>query len=377
MRLIKSETILITSNLIMNTSKYKTLTFSASLFLLLFQSCQPYQQIGVTKSSQDAGSPQTLIYSLPKTRVDIDIEVTKTTIEAGPYSAYASKYLTITNAPDTDLEDFEITNVKITPVNEPDPDQFYALTFKTYPSNLEKLFSMTQQGLMLDLQNSWNALSRNFPSQNALSAIPFERSIYEPNITVNVDTLYKTILTDASFVKVPIYKKSVEIKNEEDKAKDMSDLILKLRKRRLKLMLGDYDYHPDGTAIKVIVDELAKQEQELMTLFIGKKTTQVTHYYYTQIPAGQQSKELTWFSSEKGILAGQQTGASAISISFNMKEAVASEPVARSADKTINSIIFRSPVIAQVNIKMGTVVLAEGRIPVYQAGKIMTLPVKP
>ncbi|NJK94611.1 MAG: DUF4831 family protein [Bacteroidales bacterium] len=237
--------------------------------VLIFFSCTPYNKIDVARSSATGGGPQTIIYSLPKTRIDINIQVTRTTTKAGPYAAYAEKYLTLKDVPVSDSETYEISNISIAPVNEPDPEQFYAITFKTYPANLDRLFAMTNQGLMLDLQNNWKGVSREIPSSQ--KEIAFPRSIYEPNIEEKTDTFYKTILTDASFVKVPIYKKSMDIKKEEDKAKDMADLILKLRKRRLKLMMGDYDYHPDGGALKVIVEELGKQEEELMSHFTGIK----------------------------------------------------------------------------------------------------------
>jgi len=246
-------------------------------FLVIF-ACSPSQNLETYKTQAELSSSQTLIYSLPKTRIDIAIEVTKTVIKKGPYAEYANKYLTLTDVPTVDSELFEISKVGIVPLNEPDPSQYYAISFKQYPANLDKLFAFTQQGLMLDLQNSWRSVYQKFPSLNSGSNNPFEKSIYEPNIEEHIDTLYKTILTDSSFMKVPIYKKSMQIKNEEDKAKDMAELILKLRKRRLKLMMGDYDYHPDGSALKVINYELAKQEEELLCVLYPlsfKKTKQL------------------------------------------------------------------------------------------------------
>lgn len=351
--------------------------FLASAFFLSVISCSPYQKMEVSKAISNVGGPQTLIYSLPKTRIDIAVAVTKTTTKAGPYAAYAEKYLSLTGAPLTDSDVYEISAVKIVPVNEPDPDHFYSINFKSYPSNLEKLFTMTQQGLMLNLENSWNALSREFPSKYQGSGIVFERSIYEPTISEKTDTLYKTILTDASFVKVPVYKKSLTIKNEADKAQDMADLILKLRKRRVKLMMGEYDYHPDGAALKVIVAELTKQEEELMANFIGKKTRETRYFYYSFAPTSSLSKEMLWFSEDKGVSETPRGGASAVSVTISMKDSVIPVGESKPAEKITNSIFFRSPVIAQVSVKTGNTILAESKVPVYQAGKIQQMPVLP
>jgi hypothetical protein len=236
---------------------------------------------------------------------------------------------------------------------------------------------MTQQGLMLNLENSWNSLSREFSSKHHGSGIEFERSIFEPTISEKVDTLYKTILTDASFVKVPVYKKSLSIKNEADKAQDMADLILKLRKRRVKLMMGEYDYHPDGTALKVIVTELTKQEEELMSNFIGIKTHETKNFYYSFAPTGSFSKEMLWFSEDKGVSETPTGGASAVSVSVSTKESVAQVGEIRSTEKITNSIYFRSPVVAQVSVKTGNTVLAELKVPVFQVGRLQQMPIMP
>lgn len=349
-----------------------------SVFLFLsIASCTPTKNIEVTKSSSNVGGSQTLIYSLPKTRIDIDVAVTKVVTKAGPYAAYAQKYLTLSGVALANSEVYEISSVKILPVNEPDPDQFYAVSFKKYPTSIERLFSMTQQGLMLDLENSWKAVASEFPSKYAGSGVAFQTTIREPNITENIDTLYKTILTDESFVKVPIYKKSVVIKTEEAKAEDMANLILKIRKRRLKLMMGEYEYHPEGAALTVIVEELAKQEEELMSNFIGKKFRETKQYTYSFIPTGSVSKELLWFSEDKGVSETARTGASAVSVSIAMPDSIAPANEDKAPEKTTNSIYFRSPVTTQVSVKTGNVVLSDAKIPIYQAGKIQQLPVMP
>lgn len=357
--------------------KYFKIQLLSLIATTILFSCIPSQKIQVAKSTAGSGGPQTLVYSLPKTRIDINVLVTKVTTKAGPYAAYAEKYLTLKDVPVNDSEVFEITKVQISPVSEPDPEHFYAISFKSYPSNLDKLFTMTQEGYMLDLQNSWKQISYEYPSKNTTSGIAFERSIYDQVVVENIDTLYKTVMKDAAFVKVPIYKKSMEIKNEEDKAEDMANLILKLRKRRLKLMMGEYDYHPDGAALKVIVEELGKQEEELMSHFTGKKITETTHYSFSITPSGATAKDIAWFSEERGISETAVNGAKAISVSIETKGAVATNSAAKATDKTTNGIYFRPPVTNQVSVKMGNKILAEGKIPVYQSGALQVLPVMP
>jgi hypothetical protein len=157
----------------------------------------------------------------------------------------------------------------------------------------------------------------------------------------------------------------------------MADLILKLRKRRVKLMMGEYDYHPDGTALKVIVTELTKQEEELMSNFIGIKTHETKNFYYSFAPTGSFSKEMLWFSEDKGVSETPTGGASAVSVSVSTKESVAQVGEIRSTEKITNSIYFRSPVVAQVSVKTGNTVLAELKVPVFQVGRLQQMPIMP
>lgn len=357
----------------MNIQKNNFVTFA--LFVFLFSSCAYSQKVEVSKTTSLTGDPHTLIYSLPKTRIDINFTVTKTTIKAGPYAAFAEKYLSLGSVPEADSQIFEITNVSLQPFSEPDPDNYYAVTFKSYPTNLDKIFSMTSLGLMLDLQKSWNEVTKEFPSQYESAGNPFEKAILEPNIVEKTDTLYKTILTDASFVKVPIYKKSVVVKTDEDKAKLMAEQILKIRKKRLKILTGDSEYHPEGVAAKVILEELAKQEEEYLTYFKGKQLTQNFTYSYSFNPAGSVSKELFWFNNTKGLFDSATQGANAVSFSLTSPDVSSpADSRTKQAEKITNSIYFRVPIMSQAVVKIGNIKLTEAKIPVYQAGAIKVMP---
>src|SRR6266540_5470136 len=98
-----------------------------TLFIFLLSSCAYSQKIDVSKATSLTGDPHTLIYSLPKTRIDINLTVTKTTIKVGPYAAFAEKYLSLGVVPTTDSEVFEITDVSLQPASEPDQDNYYAV----------------------------------------------------------------------------------------------------------------------------------------------------------------------------------------------------------------------------------------------------------
>ncbi|NJK98561.1 MAG: DUF4831 family protein, partial [Bacteroidales bacterium] len=80
---------------------------------------------------------------------------------------------------------------------------------------------------------------------------------------------------------------------------------------------------------------------------------------------------------DKGVSEGSRQGANAVSASVSVKETVALDANAKPDAKSTNSLYFRSPVTAHIQIKTGNTLLAEAKVPVYQAGQVQLLPVMP
>ena len=69
-------------------------------------------------------------YSLPKTSLVVDVEVTKVTCEAGPYYSYAEKYLGIKDVVTEDKVYYTLGKVNLINRGVPDPDHTYIIEFK-------------------------------------------------------------------------------------------------------------------------------------------------------------------------------------------------------------------------------------------------------
>ena len=71
-----------------------------------------------------------VVYALPRTGIRLEVTAEQEILEHGPYFAFAQKYLGINNAPNADLENWTITNVKMDTYGEPDPEAIYRASRK-------------------------------------------------------------------------------------------------------------------------------------------------------------------------------------------------------------------------------------------------------
>ena len=61
--------------------------------------------------------------------------------------------------------------------------------------------------------------------------------------------MYKTLVTDTSFVEVPVNRTITEQKSPAMKAEEAADFLLELRTRRFELLTGEYESYPQGEAM--------------------------------------------------------------------------------------------------------------------------------
>jgi hypothetical protein len=180
-------------------------------------------------------------------------------------------------------------------------------------------------------------------------------------------------MTDSTIIKVPVYKKQSQPKTTEEFAREAANELIKTRKRRLKILRGEYDFHPDGEALKVMSALLSKQEAHYLALFIGTKQTEKKVYSFSIVPQSDNlSKDFGYFSENKGI---QENGNGLpITIQLTKEQSVTNTGIV--PDKAKNQLYLRIPVQTNISVKLKNEVIASKVIPVYQFGNIQVLPIQ-
>ncbi|MBI5540247.1 MAG: DUF4831 family protein [Bacteroidia bacterium] len=360
----------------------KKLIYFISL-TVLFAACSGIQVVNVKYAKKI--SKNYMVYALPRNVLAIDVEVTEVRSMRGPYSEYAEKYMGIQNVPQTNKQEYFISNSDITLSAEPDSNNYYFVFPKC--SKKIKSLNLTDNGILLSINSTKNeynipSLSKNanynqqyFPS-NIFTTLSQKEYVKEI-----IDTVWKQVKVDTSWVRVPVQKKTIEAPTFEDKAKEAAHHIMRLRKRLFKLLSGAYNKLPEVKSAEIIITELRKEEEEYLSLFIGKTYTRKYNYrflYYPAIENCGKREVMAFLYPEKGLFAEKSNKALPLIIEVNRNGNLSQLDTAISKHKkasTKQGIVYRIPEMATINLSVGNNALLEKQFPIAQFGILNNLPV--
>lgn len=288
-----------------------------------------------------------ITYSLPKTSLVIDAEITKVTCKAGPYYKYAEKYLGVKDAITEDKTYFELGKISLINKGVPDADNTYIIEFKQ--GTVAPYAYLTEEGLLCSINAEYT------PMESELVAVKNKKAPQDK-------------VTEASVLSEELLMAGSTAKQAEVAAKQ----IYRIRESRMNILTGEADnLPPDGEAMKLVIQQLEEQEKALTNLFTGIQTKEMDHYEVSVIPHDDLDKEVLFrFSSQLGIVNADDLGGTPVYM--NLK-AIERAPVldAKEADKkekSLKGIIYNIPGKASVEIQMNKKSLYKGEAQITQFG---------
>jgi hypothetical protein len=326
-----------------------------------------------------------MIYALPSNILAIDIEVTEIRTMRGPYFEYAEKYMGIQNVPQSNKSEYYISNSDITLTAEPDSNNYYFVFPKC--SKKIKNINLTDNGILLSINSKKTDYYIPVKDKNATSnQQPFPTNIFttlaqNDYIKEKIDTVWKQVKVDTSWVRVPTQKKTIEAISFEDKAKEAAHHIMRLRKRLFKLLSGAYNKLPEINVSDIIIKELRNEEEEYLSLFIGKTYTLKYNYrflYYPTIENCGKREVLAFLNPEKGLFAEKGAKALPLVIELNRNGNLSQLDTAISKFKKASSkqgFVYRIPEMTTINLSIGNNALLEKQFPIAQFGILNNLPI--
>ncbi len=326
-------------------------------------------------------------YSLPRNVVTIDITVIKTKRIAGPYAKYASKYLGIKNALQTNSVNYEMTDVKINTYAEPDPDQFYFVNLEKYkPSKARSmLLSLSEAGMIQDVNDNSDAMVQQEKKEElAKTKIDYSETFKyfaDANLKERVDTIIEKVNIDTITIEKRILRRRMVEKTLEEKAKEAADFIMKVKERRFDIITGDQEVAYSKATISLMNEELEKLEKEYMMLFTGITEKETFQYRYTYIPEPQiynASIPLFKFSKAAGVVDESFHGGKMVYI--HVKRAKNTMTLGnfikdnKDDDSKTTGFYYRIPEYAKFSIIKGAEQIAEASFLISQFGVVASLP---
>lgn len=317
-------------------------------FMSLLLSFPVMSQTKVTKRIAAKSNNFGITYSLPKTSLIVNAEVTKNTCKAGPYYRYAEKYLGVKNPIEKDKVYYELGTVTLINKGVPDAEQTYIVEFKS--GTVAPYAFLTEDGMLCSINAEYTP-----PAASELEEA-------QKGKTGAVKA------TDISVFSEELLMAGSTAKQAEVAAKQ----IYRIRESRMNILTGEADnLPPDGQAMKLVIEQLEEQEKALTTLFTGVCTKEIDYYDVTITPNDNLEKEVLFrFSDRLGIVAADDLGG--IPVYMNLK-ATEKAPVldakeAEKKEKVLKGIIYNVPGKAIVDITMNKKTLFKGEVQIVQFG---------
>lgn len=326
-----------------------------------------------TGSAEDPAGIMT--YSLPSTSLAIEVEAVQEHFFAGPYAGYARKYLGM-DVRQKNVAACSISGVTVTPLVEADQSRRYVLD-AAGKDVVALMLRLTSEGLVSTVDgnfgkgNSWRFpadVQGDFSGKGIIS-----------NLTSGEATLYRNVKGRSSFNKVAVHQDMVVEKSLEKRAAEAASLIFELRNKRLQIVTGDTDATYSGEAMGAAVEELARLENEYMTMFTGYTEYRTQKMTFEVVP--QKDRESQMYvafriSDTDGLLPADNLSGRPVVLELVPQE-IPSVPVDEKAAKAASkllSVTYRIPSICTVRLLDGMNVVMQTRIPVYQLGRESTIP---
>ncbi len=324
----------------------------------------------------NAGQPApvgAIIYSLPSTTISLKVTADHESFIAGPYAKFAQKYLGI-EARETSGETYTISSIEMIPYIEADPSVSVAVNLGTAKNASANFLNFCSQGLII-ASDSYTGKATQWRFPSVANEDQFAASSATSNLANRTTTLYKTVKTATGLEKVPVQQTQVVEKSVEKKAEETASMIFKLRQKRMEIITGDTDATYSGEAMDAAVKEITRLEQEYLSLFIGKSVQDQQSVVFDVVPkAGNASQMYIAFriSDTQGLVPASNMGGRPIVLELQREAeaGVASESATTSKDR----IFYRKPATMLVKVLDGQKLLMQSRIPVYQLGETLSIP---
>ena len=218
------------------------------------------------KLTASKGNDYGLVYTLPKTAVDITVE-TETTVKArGEFANYARMRLGIDNAVTEPSTRVTVKSITIGTRGVPDSDNRWIAQFKP-GSTVSILLDEGGIPLAINADAVEGAQPRELPKAVPMPVSPLDKPVAQQVLT-------QEMIRSTSLSK---------------KAELAAQRIYELREQRNELISGNVDnMRADGASLKVALDALAEQEEALTAMFAGTTLTGTQVSTFSFVPSSHE-----------------------------------------------------------------------------------------
>lgn len=337
--------------------KVREITIAVFFVFFLFAGSfvSAFGQTNVMKVTAAKSNDYGVTYFLPKTKIVVEVEISKVNTKAGQYSKYAEKYLGVTDIVKEDQTYYTIDKVNIVSKGVPDKTEAYLVELKS--KTLAPFVCLTKDGIICSINGDFEAIPQETSSANVTKG----KSSSLDGGQVSAQSVFTE-----EYLRAGSVGKMAEVAAKQ---------IYRLRESRTDILTGDSDNAPrDGEAMKIVLAQLDAQEKALAELFTGSVTKEKQTAEFEVDPQADMEKEVIFrFSKYLGVVDADDL--SGVPVYMNLKklqsvDLPAADPKKKGTEK---GIVYNLPGKASVEVYYGKDRIAKEDIQVTQFGETKIL----
>jgi hypothetical protein len=355
------------------------------IILILAASCTTIKEVPVSVNTRVLPLGDTvklykgsILYSLPQTGFEFTVYAQRTIQTAGPYHSYAEQFLGLNDVIRADQTIWSLKDVKVKSFTELDPDQYYIIE----SDGLIEIntLALKEAGLIMDINSSGfesrSYFSKNLENNSDISGTAIRDMGSDEYYDIEKDTTYRIVELDTAFVRIPYVLERRRQLTLEEQAENTARILLELREGRHLILTGEANVFPQD---KAALDEINRLENEYISLFSGKSTTEIRTFKFFLIPDQEMEDKpviLFRFSPEDGVLEANDLSGRPVVVELMTNGKVENINLLENDAKagSYDKLYYRVPEVVDVSVTDGRSTLGKSRDLVYQFGKIVTLP---
>ncbi|MDR0977256.1 MAG: DUF4831 family protein [Prevotellaceae bacterium] len=227
------------------------------------------------------GKDYGVTYMLPKTELQFTATVTHHTYTRGEYADYAKRYLHLDDGSFKATDSWTLDSIKVEVAGVPDKERTYFVKLKD--RTVAPLMQLTADGIV----QSINVPTAQQRRPQAVLPPPAEPAATPAPVDPNRYMTEEMLLATSNARRAELVAKE----------------IFNIRESRNNLLRGEAETMPqDGEQLKLMLDNLNRQEAALTELFVGRSHSQTTTRTWRVEPKVVKQKVLFRFSEKVGVL---------------------------------------------------------------------------
>ncbi len=283
-------------------------------------------------------------YMLPKTALRVDASAVKVVYTPGEFAKYADRYLHISGVAAEPSTTWTMTTLSVGQEGVPDTSKVY--TVKLKDKTVAPMVQLTPSGILVAVNTHTDIQEKVLPETRSTNHKMDSRQY-----------LTEDILSATSTAKM------AELTAQE---------ILDIRESKNSIKRGQVESMPkDGASLKIVLDELNRQEEALTQLFIGYSDTTFTAKSFTIIPDEDMDENVFFrFSRKLGFVDADDLAGDPYYLSVKDKHTVVLPDTKETAKRKIEGLVYNMPSMADVTISTMQSTLYKQELPFAQFGTI-------